>query len=86
MNAQHKWQPEDALDPEFVSRVLGNPKITVEQASYSAQALEEERRDTLRDDLMRKLRENKDERERLEAAISELDALGAPTESLKGTL
>lgn len=31
------------LSPEFVRQVLGNPKCTVVQASYSAQALEQDR-------------------------------------------
>jgi hypothetical protein len=43
MNAQHKWQPEDALDPEYIARVLGNPRVTVTNARATAEAVEVER-------------------------------------------
>ena len=40
-----------SLSPEFVKRVLGDPKCTVRQAAYSALALEQDRVATLREDL-----------------------------------
>lgn len=43
MNPAFKWQPEDALDPEFVARLLGNPIVTVTNARSNAEALENER-------------------------------------------
>lgn len=64
-----------SLSADFVRRVLGNPKCTVEQAAYSALALEQDRVATLREDLMRQRRENLEQRERIEAALDELDAL-----------
>ena len=68
-----------SLSPEFVRQVLGNPKCTIEQAAYSALALEEERQDTLRDDLMRKRRELKQQLSRVEDALEELRILRTKT-------
>lgn len=64
-----------SLSQDFVRRVLGNPTCTVEQAAYSAQALEQDRVATLYDDLMRRRAENIAERARIDAALDELDAL-----------
>lgn len=46
----------------------------IRQAHYSALALEADRKQ-LRNDLMRKVRENREEADRLHAALDELDAL-----------
>ena len=64
-----------SLSADFVRRVLGDPKCSVEQAAYSALALEQDRQATLRDDLMRQRRELKEKLANVEAALDELDAL-----------
>lgn len=52
-----------------------NRQHAVANARQAAQLLESDRVATLRDDLMRRLRENKEERARIDAALDELDAL-----------
>jgi len=67
-----------SLPDEFIRRVLGNPKTgpkAILQASYSAQALEQDRRADLRASLMRQRRELKEKLDSVEAALDELDAL-----------
>lgn len=64
-----------SLSPEFVRQVLGSPKCTVEQAAYSALALEEDRKDTLRTDLMRQRDDLKEKLAKVEGMLDELDAL-----------
>ena len=64
-----------SLSSDFVRQVLGSPKCTIEQAAYSALALEQDRQATLRDDLMRQCRELKDRLASVESALDELDAL-----------
>lgn len=64
-----------ALSPDFVRKCLGDPKCTVEQAAYSALALEQDRQATLREDLLRQRRELKEKLANVESALDELDAL-----------
>lgn len=64
-----------SLSPEFVRKVIGDPKCTVEQAAYSTLALEQDRQTTLREDLMRQRRELKEKLSNVEAALDELDII-----------
>lgn len=64
-----------SLSPEFVRKVLHDPKCSIEQAAYSALALEQDRQATLRDDLMRRRSEKRAELAQIEAALDELDVL-----------
>lgn len=64
-----------SLSPDFVRQVLGSPKCTVQQAAYSALALEQDRVATLREDLMRQRTRLKADLERVELMLDELDAL-----------
>jgi hypothetical protein len=57
-----------------VKRVPEAGAKAMQQARLSAIALENDR-EQLRDDLMRKVRENREEADRLHAALDELDAL-----------
>lgn len=73
------WSPftrEFWILDEDVRQAVGKlpERDAVNQARYSAIALEQSRAE-LRDDLMRRRRENLEERERIEAALDELDAL-----------
>lgn len=65
---------DDAAVREAVKRVPEAGVEAMQQARLSAIALESDR-EQLRADLMRALRENGDERARLDAALNELDAL-----------
>lgn len=59
---------------EAVKRVPEAGTEAMKQARYSAIALEGDR-EQLRQDLMRRRRENAEERERIESALDELDTL-----------
>lgn len=64
-----------SLSPEFVRKVLHDPKCSIEQAAYSALALEQDRQATLRDDLMRQRNQLKADLARIDDALDELDVL-----------
>lgn len=59
-------------EPEPTSH--SSPECARANAAYAAQLVEENRA-TLRADLMRRLRENREERDRINDALDELDAL-----------
>lgn len=67
------WIDDSDVRRELKRVPQPGPKA-VQQARLSAIALEQDRRQ-LRDDLMRRRRENIEERERIERAIDELDVL-----------
>lgn len=64
------------IEDEDVRKAVGPlpTRDAVNQAHYSALAVEQSRRE-LREDLMRRRRENIEERERIESAIDDLDTL-----------
>ena len=76
MNILSPFSREFWIVDEDVRQALGPlpTRDAVNQAHYSAVALEDER-EALRADLLRRLRINREQRERLNAALDELDAL-----------
>lgn len=65
---------DDSQIREAVKRVPEAGAKAMQQARLSAIALEADR-DQLRDDLMRRLRENREEADTINAMLDELDAL-----------
>ncbi len=74
MNIVNPFTREFWITDEDVREAVGTLPVrdAVNQAHYSALALEQEQ---LRTDLMRQRRENIEDRERIERALDELDAL-----------
>jgi hypothetical protein len=73
MKFPNPFDPKYWVMPEPEPAVVPGPKA-VFQARCSAIALENDR-EQLREDLMRRMRENREESERIHAALDELDAL-----------
>ena len=76
MNVLRPFTREFWIDDAQVREAVGRlpEKDAIRQAHLSAFALEADR-EQLRTDLMRQRRENLEQRERIEAALDELDAL-----------